>query len=441
MKDNQEIVNLFRASTAYINAQRGSTFVVFLSGDALEHDNLRNIVLDLSLIHSLGARLVLVYGARPQITRALETQGIESHFHEQLRITESSSMATISATVGHLGAELEALFSLGIRNTPMHGSNLTVCRGNFVKGMPLGIRDGINYQHTGKVRKIRTLAIESLLMDGCIVLLSNLGVSVTGEIFNLSAEEVATEAALALRAKKLIMLVPTPGVMSASNELVPSLTEADARDYAEELMSRGDAESGCVARALQASLRVTANSTHRSHLISYKENGALLLELYTRNGRGSLLSNDSIDRLREAKLEDIPGILGLIRPLEETGALVMRSRELLENEIDNFRVIELEGTIIACAALYPAGESAGEVACIAIHEEYRSKGLGKRMLETLEESAREINMTVLFCLTTIATHFFLENGYSEIPLDELPEQRKQLYNLQRGSKVLKKVLD
>ncbi len=440
MKTDMEIIDWFRASTTYINAHRGKIFVVFISGEAQQHENFRNIVFDLSLLHSLGVRMVLVQGARPQISKALEAQGVKSLYHDDLRVTEASSMATIMATVGQLGTQLEAMLSMGVRNSPMFGSKLTLCRGNFVTGKPMGVLEGINYQYTGKVRKIQTNAILSQLMDGNIVLLSNLGVSVTGEIFNLSAEEVATEAALALSAKKLILLVPTPGVMNSAGELVASMTATDAKAHAKELSQRGDAESQCVFRALQAALRVTAKSIPRSHLISFKENGALLLELYSREGRGSLLGQDSLDELRAATLADISGILNLIRPLEESGILVKRSRELLETEIDNFRVIALEGTIIGCAALYPTGNSLGEVACIAIHENYRNRGLGRRMLEALERTALESNMTALFTLTTEASHFFLENSYCEVTLNELPEQRKQLYNYHRGSRVLKKLL-
>ncbi|MCG8414878.1 MAG: amino-acid N-acetyltransferase [Pseudomonadales bacterium] len=441
MANDKEIIEWFRASTAYINSHRGKTFVVFLSGEALAHDNLPNIIFDLSLLHSLGVRLVIVHGSRPQITEALDKAGISSEYSNNLRITEAKSLETVTATVGKLSAQIEALFSMGLRDSPMHGSNINVCRGNFVTGKPVGVLDGVDYQFTGKIRKVQATAIQQQLDAGNIVLLSNLGYSVTGEIFNLSAEEVVTETAVAVNAEKLLLLVPTPGVMSSTNELVPALTEDDGKQYADELQQRGDDESLSVSRALRAALRVNANAVHRSHLISYKENGAMLLELFTRDGHGSLLSRDSRDRLRDATIEDVGGILNLIKPLEEAGTLVARSRELLENEIANFIVVELEETIIACAALYPVSAQAGEVACIAIHPNYQNNGLGKRLLESLEKHAQAKAMSSLFTLTTEASHFFLENGYKEVSVDTLPSQRQQLYNLQRKSKVLLKKLD
>lgn len=444
MADNTEdkqIVDWFRASTAYINAHRGKTFVVFLSGEAMADPNLRNIVFDLSLLQSLGVRLVLVHGARPQISAALEAEGISSQYSNNLRITEFSSMQSITATTGTLSANLEALFSMGLRDSPMHGSNINVCRGNFVTGKPVGVVDGVDFHYTGKVRKIQKEAIELQLDSGNVVLLSNLGYSVTGEIFNLSAESIATEAAIALGADKLIMLVPAAGVHDSSGELVSSLTEDDAKRYLEELHQRGDEESTHIAHALAAALKANAGRVHRTHLISYKENGAMLLELFTREGRGSLLSNDSIDLLRDATIEDVGGIISLIRPLEEAGTLVARSRELLENEIENFKVIELEETIIACAALYPVSSDSAEIACIAIHPDYQNEGLGKRLLLSLEQSAESKGLTTLFSLTTEASHFFLENTFQESDVDVLPESRQQLYNFQRKSKVMVKSLD
>ncbi|MEQ8315654.1 MAG: amino-acid N-acetyltransferase [Gammaproteobacteria bacterium] len=441
MENEKNIVDWFRASTTYINAHRGKTFVVFLSGEALAHDNLSNLVVDLSLLHSLGVKLVLVHGARPQISEALASDGKESQYSHNLRITEADSMESIKATVGKLGIELEALFSMGLSNSPMHGSNIRVSRGNFVTGRPVGVLDGVDFHYTGKVRKIQASAIQQQLDMGNLVIISNLAYSVTGEVFNLSAEEIATETAIALNAEKLILMIPSAGVTDDQDNLVTALNESHARDYVKTLTKRNDTDSLCVAHALEASLRAYKKGVHRSHLISYKENGALLLELFTRSGHGSLMSRDSIDQLRDASIDDVGGILNLIKPLEQAGTLVQRSRELLENEIGNFKVIELEDTIIACAALYPISADSGEIACIAIHPQYQNNGLGKRLLVSLEKAAGEMGLKSIFVLTTEAAHFFLEQGYSEQSVDSLPETRKQLYNLQRKSKVFIKDLN
>ncbi len=441
MTNNKETIAWFRASTRYINAHRNKIFVVLLSGEALADNNLSNIVSDLSLLHSLGVKLVLVHGARPQITAALEQQGRQPNYYKNLRITEAACIETIKQTVGSLSLTLESLFSLGTSNSPMHGADIRLCRGNFVTAKPVGINDGVDFQYTGQVRKIQSAAIEQQLNNNNVVMLSNLGYSLTGEVFNLSAEEIATKTAIALKADKLILLIPSDGVIDDSGKLVASLTEEDARFYANKLANRDDAESVCIRHALLTSLRAYAHNVHRSHLISYKSNGALLQELFSREGNGSLLSGDNFDRLRDAGINDVAGILTLIKPLEENGTLVKRSRELLETEIDNFKVIELEGATIACAAIYPISKDSGEVACIAIDPRYHNNGYGDKLLSSLEAAAREKNLDKLFVLTTVAAHWFLERGFVEADVSELPESRKQLYNYQRKSKVLQKILD
>ncbi len=440
MTNSNDMIEWFRASTSYINAHRHKIFVVHLPGEALADENFSNIVHDLSLLHSLGVKLVLVHGARPQITAALRQTGTESNYHRNLRITESSCIETVKQTVGGLSVNIEASFSMGMSDSPMHGADIRLCRGNFITAKPLGIHDGVDYHFTGAVRKIQAAAIEQQLNQGNIVLLSNLGYSLTGEVFNLSAEEVATAAAIALKADKLILLVPGEGVLNESAELVPSLTADDARQYVLSLNKADDEHSHCISQALQAALRAHDNSVHRSHLIGFKSNGALLQELFTREGSGSLISNDNFDLLRAATIDDVAGILKLIKPLEESGALAIRSRELLETEIENFKLIELEETVIACAALYDVGNNCGEIACIAIHPQYQKNGFGDRLLSSLENEARQNGLNKIFVLTTVAAHWFLEKGFEAGELSDLPDQRQQLYNFQRNSKVFIKQL-
>lgn len=414
--------------------------MVLLSGEALADPNLSNIIHDLTLLNSLGVRLVIVTGARPQITAALASKRIKSSYHNQVRITEAEYLDTIVETVASIAIRTEALFSMGLPNSPMDGADINVCRGNFVTAKPHGIHDGVDHHFTGKVRKIKGDAIRAQLDQGNIVLLSNLGYSLTGDIFNLTAEEVATETAIELNAEKLILLTPDEGVTDAAGNLIPSLSQKDGEAFLTRLENREDYNSVCITKALRAALSAYKSGIHRSHLISFKKNGALLQELFTREGKGSLISGDNFDSLRRASIEDVGGILALIKPLEESGTLVTRSRELLENEILNFQVIELEGTLIACAALYRTSEESGEIACIAIHENYRKKGYGDQLLLSLENAAREQGLTEVFVLTTETDHWFLERGFDLTGLDGLPQLKKEFYNYSRNSKVLVKKL-
>ena len=440
MLNNQKLIEWFRASTTYINAHRGKVFVVLLSGEALSDPNLANIIHDLNLLHSLGVKLVLVTGARPQISSALANQHIETTYHKQVRITQADDIDIILATVGRLNIKTEALLSMGLTNSPMDGADIRVCRGNFVTAKPYGIHDGIDHLFTGRVRKIQSDAIHQQLESGNIVLLSNLGYSLTGDVFNLTAEEIATETAVALNADKLILLTPADGIFDDSGDLIPSLNRRDATRHVGKLIEKPDSESACMGKALQAAISAFTRNVHRSHLISFKNNGALLQELFTREGKGSLISRDNFDLLRQATIDDVTSILALIKPLEENGTLISRSRELLETEVCNFQVIELEGAIIACAALYPVSEGLGEIACLAIHTNYQKKGYGDQLLSSLEIKAKEIGLSKVFVLTTVTDHWFLERAFEPATANDLPESRKQLYNNSRNSKVLLKTV-
>jgi amino-acid N-acetyltransferase len=431
-----QYIEWFRFSSAYINAHRNKVFVILITGEALEDENFPNIVYDINLLNSLGVKLVLVHGARPQISAALASAGIDSTFHNELRITDSASLDTIKQTVGKLSIEIEALFSLGLVNSPMHKADINLCRGNLITAKPFGIHDGIDFCNTGLVRKVQKQVIEKHLAQGNIVLLSNIGYSPTGEVFNLSAEEIATETAIALNAEKLILFVPGKGVLDSENKLITSLSIDDARNYLKQLEPIESEDQSVISHALNAAIKAAEGKVHRTHLISHKLNGVLLQELFTREGTGSLVSDDSFEELSEAQIDDVGGILELIKPMEQAGTLVKRSREILETEVSNFKVVTYEGMVIACAALYPLDDHCGEIACFAIHPDYQNKGNGNRLLNSLEQDARDKGMSNVFILTTAATHWFLENGFSESTVEELPESKKQLYNYQRNSKVL-----
>lgn len=441
MQNLPEYIDWFRYSSSYINAHRKKVFVVLLPGEALEHPNFSNIVHDINLLNSLGVKLVLVHGSRPQINRALEAAKIESTYHKGLRITDADSLQIIKQVIGSLSIDVEAVFSMGLSNSPMHGADITVVRGNYITARPLGVLDGVDHALTGVVRKVNAAAIEQHLLAHNIVLLSNLGYSPTGEVFNLSAEDVATEVAIALNAEKLIMFIPQNGILDGDGEMVSTLSPASAQDVLNAVTSKQENTANGVAQALTAALKACSKNVPRSHLISFEHNGALIEELFTRDGSGTLVSKENVEVLRRATIDDVGGLLELITPLEDAGVLVHRSRELLEAEIGCFFVIEREGMIIACAALYPMDERCGEIACIAIHKDYQDTGRGQDLLTALEAHAKRTGMSKVIVLTTQTTHWFLEKGFTPIAISELPEKKQKMYNYQRNSKALSKALN
>lgn len=432
-----QFVAWFRSSSPYINAFRGRTFVVMFGGDAVADERFANLIHDIALLNSLGVRLVLVHGARAQIERRLQASHTKMHYAHGLRVTDDDALAAVKEAAGALRVEIEALLSMGLANSPMAGARLRVASGNFVTARPLGVRDGVDYCHTGEVRRIDAEAIRQRLDDGAIVLLSPLGYSPTGEVFNLTALEVATATAVTLGADKLVCLVEGPGLADAQQHLVRQLSLAEASQWLDEPRPL----PGELATYFRNAVEACSRGVRRAHLIDRHIDGALLLELFTRDGIGTLITADTYEGTRKATIDDVGGILELIVPLEAEGILVRRSRERLETEIDCFTVVERDGMIIACAALYPfQDEGMAELACLAVHPSYRDGGRGEALLSFVERDARQQGIRKLFVLTTRTTHWFQERGFNLAQIADLPVDRRRLYNYQRKSKVLIKEL-
>lgn len=435
--DLTSFVHWFRAAAPYINAFRGKTFVVAFGGEVVSEGQFVGLAHDINLLSSLGVRLVLVHGARPQVDVQLKERGAKIRYANGLRITDELALASVKEAVGIVRVEIEALLSLGQANTPMAGSDIRVAAGNFVTAKPIGVLNGEDLQHTGEVRKIHAEAIRKRLEDGEIVLLSPIGYSPTGEIFNLTLEDVASHTAATLNADKLIFLMETDGITDAKRKTVSTLTVSEAQ----KLLGKKRKPEDDVGFYLPAAINACMKGAKRAHLISRHRDGALLAELFTREGVGTLVTPTPLETIRQATIDDVGGILSLIEPLEQQGILVRRSRERLEMEIGQFQVLESDGVIVGCVALYPfPEEKAAEMACLAVHPDYRRRGLGDRLLEAAQGQAKQQRMKELFVLTTRAEHWFEERGFIEAAPEALPKRKQVLYNYQRRSKVFRKSL-
>ncbi len=433
--DNAQHVAWFRHSSPYIHAHRGRTFVVAFPGEAVAGDGFAAFVHDVALLSALGVRIVLVHGIRPQVEARLAGRDAESCYHAGLRVTDSLAMECVKEAAGAVRFELEALLSMGVANSPMAGARLRVVTGNFVTARPLGVRDGVDFCHTGTVRRVDADAIVRQLAEGTVVVLSPVGYSPTGEVFNLPYEEVAGQVAAALRADKLICLINGDGLRTPEGGLVRQLSPADADTLPRQPLGE-DGE-----RAFGGAVEAVRNGVRRAHLVGRDTDGALLLELFTRDGVGTMITAAPYDTVARASVDDIGGILELIAPLERRGVLVERSREQLEMEIEQFTVLRRDGAVIGCGALRPfPGEAMGELACLAVQPEYMRGGRGELLLERIEQQARSLGLEAIFVLTTQTAHWFAERGFVTAAVDDLPVARKSLYNYQRNSKVYVKRL-
>ncbi len=427
-----DFIAWFRSVAPYINSFRGKTFVIAFGGEMVADGKFIELTHDFNLLAALGIRLVLVHGARPQIEDHLSKKNLEDTYHQGVRITSPEVMLCVKESVGRLRVEIEALLSMGLANSPMANADIRVAGGNFITAQPIGIINGIDLQHTGCVRKVDVAALKDRMEFGEVVLLSPLGYSPTGEVFNLTLEDVATSSAIALDADKLVFLMDTDGVQDKKSELIKELTIAQAQAV---LTSKRKLPDD-IALFLPCAIRACEAGVARTHLISRHTDGAILQELFSDEGIGTMIVESTLNILRDATIEDVGGILNLLIPLEEQGILVRRSRELLEREIERFVVLEHDHRIVGCAALYPfPDEAAAELACMAVDPQYRNHGYGEAILTHMTELAKVQGLQKLFVLTTRTAHWFLERGFKESAVTELPAQKKSLYNYQRKSKV------
>ena len=426
-------VHWIRAAAPYVHAFRGKTFVIAFGGEVVADDSFLNVVHDLNLLHSLGIQLVVVHGCRPQVEAILAQQGFESRYAHGVRVTDADAMDCVLEAAGQVRARIEAMLSLGLANSPMAGARNRVSSGNYITAKPMGIVDGIDMLHTGEVRRVDTEAISQRLDDDDLVLISPIGYSPTGEIFNLTVEEVATQVAVRLQADKLIFLADADGVRNGRRRLITDLSTKEAEAL---LATRGNKLSQEMRLYLPAAIRACDNGVRRAHLISRHTDGALPLELFTRDGVGTMISATALAHLRSATIDDVGGILSVIEPLEEQGVLVRRSRERLEAEIERFVVAEYDNHIIGCAALYAfPDDQVGELAALAVNPDFRREGYGEALMREIEARARKLRLKQLFVLTTRTAHWFLERGFRSGSVADLPQQKQALYNWQRKSLV------
>jgi amino-acid N-acetyltransferase len=429
-------VDWFRRSSPYIHAHRGKVFVLSFGGEAVSDDGFANLIHDIALLNGLGIRLVLVAGARPQIEQRLSARGAAMQVVNGLRVTDDAALACVKEANGAVRVEIEALLSMGLANSPMAGLRIRVGSGNFVTARPLGVINGVDYRHTGEVRRVDAAALHELLDSGSIALLPALGYSPTGEVFNLSAADVAGAVAAALGADKLIFLTESKtadGRGRVISSMVPR--EVDA------LLARRQRIPEEQARVLHNAATACRAGVHRVHVLNRHQDGILLSELFTRDGAGTLVTAEPYELVREAGIDDVGGILELIEPMEASGVLVKRSRELLEQEINQFTVVERDGAVIACAALYPyPDDGLAELACVAVHPDYRGAGRGEVLLRHIEDRARQLDLGRLFVLSTRTSHWFRERGFQIAPVERVPRRKRDLYNWRRGAKVFIKPL-
>lgn len=431
-----QFVRWFRQVAPYVHDFRGKTFVIGFGGELVSDGALNTLIQDLSLLSALGVKLILVHGSRPQVNEQLKLKGFDQQFGRTTEPTNPAALECAKEAAGEIRLDIEAAFSQGLPNTPMSHAQIRVISGNFVTARPVGVIDGVDYQHSGSVRKMDIDAIKSIINQGAIVLLSPLGFSPTGEAFNLAMEDLATSAAIALRAEKLIFLTQDRFVTDEHGAIDTELARADA----DRLLAGGTLDAD-TATFLSHASRAVKRGVARAHLVPYTLDGSVLLEIFTHDGVGTMVVEDTLDDLRPATMDDVGAIVQLIEPLEADGTLVPRGRAVIERDVERFTVLEHDGVIYGCVAVMPYPEDQmAEMACLIVHQEWQGSGEGEILLRHAESRARAMGARRIFVLTTRTSHWFMKRGFVPGGIADLPKARQAQYNHSRRSLIFIKRL-
>jgi len=410
-------IKWFRRASPYIYLHRQKTFVLCVDQAAMRSPNFNNVLRDVTLLHALGVRIVLVHD--------LETpEFVEEQTGHQAPIANESQLSELMANIGGATHQVIASLSANAHHASPFYSDLVACTGNFIRAQPLGVMGGHDQGFKGKPRKVNKSAIAALLDDDMLVVIPPVGYALTGETFILNCQSLAGEVAKALHADKLIYFLPSHGLVDDAGHRISERSTTQLEDDDDSLASG-------IKQGIKSAL---TDQSNRCHLVSYAHDGALLEELFTMTGSGTIVTPGPAV-IRSAVAEDVEAMLELIRPLERSGALIERSRDDLDQNLADYLVVDLEGQLIGCGALHEFGDTA-EIASLATDPHHRDQDYGERLLSSLLHRAMQRGVKAVFVLTTQTEHWFLERGFMRAEKDHLPAPKLAKYNSQRNSKVL-----
>ncbi|MDR3145526.1 MAG: amino-acid N-acetyltransferase [Treponema sp.] len=429
-------VDRIREAFHYQSRFKGSTIVFKIDFPVTVEPAVPYLVRDLALLARTGFRVVIVPGAKEWIDAVLAEYGIRSNYAETTRITTGAAMPFVEMAAFHVATRFM---------TGLSADRVDAVTGNFVRARGLGVVDGLDMEHTGKVDRILIDSLGRILNLGMVPILPCIGWSSTGKPYNVPSDEIALSVSLALGAAKLFIISVHGGIRTGAYTLPEGIGVGEngrvvrlSPPEAETLLAANGPAAGRGDKALtelELALRASRGGVERVHIIDGREQGVILRELFSNLGVGTMVYADEYESIRTLKIADIPDVLRLMEPLMQQGILIRRGTEDIREKRDDYAVFEIDGSIHACGALHDWGEGQGEIAAIATDPAYSDMGLGSRIVRFLMEEAREKGFHRVFVLTTRTHDWFEFLGFKECSAESLPEQRRKQYDLKRKSKV------
>ena len=418
-------IRWFRRASTYINLHKDKTFVIGIPGDAMTPPHIDALVQDLCMLHSLGVKVVICYGAKKHIDAALYNRDMEQKFHNGNRITDEKTMDIIMGVTGGLRALLESKFSIYSKSHSSNGRSITAVSGNLLSAKSIGVVDGVDMMYTGNIKRVYVDKIQSLLEHDHVVIIPNIAHSNTGHGYNLSMIETTRDIAKSLGANKVIMF-----------------HNIDYKDEKREylLQEALSAQHGDISyqQVFSAMAQAVNGGVRRAHILPFENHDALLTELFTPKGFGSMITATSSEIIRPATAHDVGNILEISRPLEESGVLFERSQDVIENSVETFLVAEVDKAIAGCVSLKPyENENVGEFSCFIVRDYYQKTGVSNRLYKAVVKQARAMGLTSIFALTTQTAYWFEDKGWQEITVDDLPKDKANEYDTNRNSKIFR----
>ena len=434
MDNNQvrEHVDLIREVFSYNRRFKDSLFVIKIDSSIIDHPYFSILVRDLSLLHQNGIRFVIIPGAHDRIDEILNQYEIPYNTENGTRISSEEAITFIKMAAFDVSNKVM---------TELSRYEIPSVIGNWVKARALGVMDGVDYQKTGRVDRVRTDAIRTLLKEGHIPIFPCIGWNASGDPYNISSDELSRVIAGELKASKLFF-IGADNVLTVDNCSLPKEAELseDGRisklslTQAEELLD-SNPENPLMQR-IRTAIEACEQGVDRVHILDGRTDGVLLKEIFSNLGIGTMVYNNIYERIRTMETGDISSVLSLMKPFIDKGILVPRSRRDLEQKRKDFVVYSMDGIVHGCAALHPYAGNIAEIAALAVDRRFVHLQIGGKIVSYLLEEAAARGYDRVFVLTTQTSDWFLNMGFEPAGVEDLPEEKKAIYNRDRNSRIL-----